>query len=108
MNDKAGERFSDIIKGSKPVLVDFYADWCGPCKMMAPVIQEFSREMGDKVRILKVDVDRNPGAARAYNIRGVPTMILFRNGQVVWRESGVVPAYVLRQVVTPHLVNGNR
>ncbi|HEX7016832.1 MAG TPA: thioredoxin, partial [Cyclobacteriaceae bacterium] len=81
--DSGRERFSDIIKGEKPVLVDFYADWCGPCKMMAPVIREFSRDMGDKVRVLKVDVDRNPAAARAYNIQGVPTMILFRNGQVL-------------------------
>lgn len=103
METTGRERFSDIIKGDKPVLVDFYADWCGPCKMMAPVIQEFSRDMGDKVRVLKVDVDRNPDAARAYNIQGVPTMILFRNGKVLWREAGVVPAHVLRQVVTPHL-----
>lgn len=101
--DSGRERFSDIIKGEKPVLVDFYADWCGPCKMMAPVIREFSRDMGDKVRVLKVDVDRNPAAARAYNIQGVPTMILFRNGQVLWREAGVVPAHVLRLVVAPHL-----
>src|SRR5690606_41131311 len=103
MSTNGRERFSDIIKGDKPVLFDYYADWCGACKMMATVIQEFTQEMGDKVRVLKVDVDRNPDAARAYNIQGVPTMILFRNGKKLWREAGVVPKHVLQQVVTPHL-----
>jgi len=97
------ETFREIINGDKPVFVDFYADWCGPCKMMAPVVEEFSKEMGDRVRVLKVDVDRNPRAAQAYQIQGVPTMMLFRNGKVLWREAGVVPGHVLRQVVAPHL-----
>jgi thioredoxin 1 len=97
------ETFKEIIHGDTPVLVDFYADWCGPCKMMAPVIEEFSREMGDKVRVLKVDIDRNPRAAEAYRILGVPTMILFRKGNVLWREAGVVPGHVLKQVIGPHL-----
>lgn len=97
------ETFNEIINGDKPVLVDFYADWCGPCKMMAPVVEEFSKEMGDRVRILKVDVDRNPRAAQGYQIRGVPTMMLFRNGKVLWREAGVVSGHVLRQVVASHV-----
>lgn len=97
------ESFQEIINGDKPVFVDFYADWCGPCKMMAPVVEEFSREMGDRVRILKVDVDRNPRAAQAYKIQGVPTMMLFRNGKVLWREAGVVSGHILRQVVATHV-----
>lgn len=97
------QTFNEIIHGDKPVFVDFYADWCGPCKMMAPVIEEFTKEMGDRVRVLKVDVDRNPKAAAAYRIQGVPTLILFTKGNVVWRESGVVPGHVLKQVVGPYL-----
>lgn len=85
------------------MLVDFYADWCGPCKMMAPVIEQFSNEMGDKVRILKVDVDRNPKAAAAYQIQGVPTFILFKKGNIVWRQAGAVPIHMLRQTVSPYL-----
>lgn len=93
------ETFSEIIRGDKPVLVDFYADWCGPCKMMAPVIEQFSREMGDKVRIIKIDVDKNPLVATTYQIQGVPTFMLFKNGNTLWRQAGVVPGSVLRQVV---------
>ncbi len=99
----SNQSFSEIIKGDKPVLVDFYADWCGPCKMMAPVIEQFSHEMGDEVRILKVDVDRNPKAAAAYHIQGVPTFILFKKGNIVWKQAGAVPIHLLRQVVNSHL-----
>jgi thioredoxin 1 len=97
------QSFREIINGNTPVLVDFYADWCGPCKMMSPVIEEFSHEMGDKVRILKVDVDRNPRAAEVYQIRGVPTFILFKDGKMLWRQSGAVPLQMLRQTVNSHL-----
>lgn len=97
------QTFSEIIRGDKPVLVDFYADWCGPCKMMAPVIEQFSKEMGDKIRILKVDVDRNPLAASTYHVQGIPTMMLFKNGNVLWRQAGVVPGHALRQAVQPYL-----
>lgn len=101
---KMGERkgFNELIQDEKPVLVDFYADWCGPCKMMAPVLSEFSKEMAGKVKVIKVDVDRNPAAARSYQIQGVPTLILFKKGKVVWRQSGVVPAHQLRAIVSSH------
>lgn len=103
MAETVRQNFNEIINGEKPVLVDFHADWCGPCKMMAPVIEQFSKEMNDKVRILKVDVDRNPKAATAYQIQGVPTFILFKRGKVVWRQSGALPLQTLRQAVSPHL-----
>ena len=97
------QTFSEIIRGDKPVLVDFYADWCGPCKMMAPVIEKFSQEMGGKIRILKVDVDRNPLAATAYQIQGVPTMMLFKNGNVLWKQAGVIPGHALKQTIQQFL-----
>ena len=92
-------RFSDIIKGEKPVLVDFYADWCGPCKMMAPILSEVKSKMKDDITILKIDVDRNPATAQAYQVQGVPTLILFKNGQIKWRQAGVVSAGELQQVI---------
>jgi len=99
MEEQKKETFSDIIRGELPVLVDFHAEWCGPCKMMSPIIEEVSKEYTDKVRILKVDVDRNPLVASSYQIQGVPTLMLFNKGQVIWRQSGVVPAHMLRQVI---------
>lgn len=98
MTDKK-QTFNEIIQGDKPVLVDFYADWCGPCKMMAPVIKQFALEMGDRIRVLKVDVDRNAAVAANYRIQGVPTLMLFRNGNVLWRQAGVVSGSVLKQVI---------
>jgi thioredoxin 1 len=103
MAETVKQNFNEIIHGERPVLVDFHADWCGPCKMMAPVIEQFSQEMNDKVRILKVDVDRNPRAAASYRIQGVPTFILFKRGNIVWRQSGALPLHALRQAVSPHL-----
>lgn len=91
--------FGEIIRSGKPVLVDFSAEWCGPCKMMAPILKEAKDALGDSATILKVDVDRNRAVADQFRIQGVPTLILFKDGQVRWRQSGVVPASTLVQVV---------
>jgi thioredoxin 1 len=94
------QSFSDLINSDTPVLVDFSAEWCGPCKMMAPILKQVASTMGDQVRIIKVDVDRNPQAAQAYQIQGVPTLILFKNGNTLWRQSGVVQANDLVKIIS--------
>lgn len=96
---EATSTFGDMIKGSKPVLVDFFAEWCGPCKMMVPILKELKESVGEKAIILKIDIDKNPALARRFQVQGVPTLIVFQHGLVKWRQSGVVPTKQLRQVV---------
>ena len=91
--------FNEVIQSEKPVLVDFSAEWCGPCKMMPPILKELKDKFGDSITIIKVDVDKNPQAAQQFNIQGVPTLIVFQKGEVKWRQSGVVPAKQLEQVL---------
>lgn len=96
-------KFSDIINGDKPVLIDFFATWCGPCKTMAPVIEMVGKEMHDKMRTLKVDVDKNNAVAAKYRIQSVPTLILFYKGEVKWRHSGFIDKASLMQQLKKNL-----
>ena len=94
--------FSKIIDSEIPVLVDFYADWCGPCKMLAPILKQVKDEMGEAIKIVKIDVDKNKSIASKYNVRGVPTMLLFKKGKQLWRQSGVLQKNDIVQVVKSH------
>lgn len=95
--------FNDIISSNKPVLIDFYADWCGPCKMLAPILKDAKDELGEAVSIIKIDVDKNQELANKFQVRGVPTMMLFKGGKVLWRQSGVIPKDQIVQVVKSNL-----
>ena len=94
--------FSDLISSETPVLVDFYADWCGPCKMMAPVLEELAGKAEGKFKVIKINVDHNPNVATHYGIRGVPTFIIFKKGETVWRKSGVLSLQELQRELLSH------
>lgn len=95
-------KFKELINQDKPVLVDFFAEWCGPCKMMSPILDDVKKRIGDGASIIKIDVDKNPQAAAVYQVRGVPTLILFKNGKQLWRRSGVVSAEELEKQIQQH------
>ena len=104
MNNPKPKSFNDLIAGDQPVLVDFFATWCGPCQMMQPILEETAKHFGNEIKIIKVDVDKNQLAASNFQVRGVPTLILFHQGKVLWRKSGVVPSHQLVNVVREHIV----
>ncbi|MCQ2256250.1 MAG: thioredoxin [Bacteroidaceae bacterium] len=96
------EKFNDIINSGQLTLVDFFATWCGPCKQMHPVLEQLKQELGDSIRIVKLDVDKNEALAAAYRIQSVPTLLLFRSGQVVWRQSGALRLNDLKAVINQY------
>lgn len=99
------EKFSEIISSETPALVDSYAEWCAPCKILKPILEDLKHKIGDKAKIIKIDIDKNPTAANTYNIRSVPTLLLFKNGKIIWQRSGVVQANELARVIQNNLNN---
>jgi thioredoxin 1 len=99
LNNNKMSKFTELIKGETPVLVDFYATWCGPCKTMSPILEDVKSQLKGKAKVLKIDVDKNPQASAYYQVRSVPTLILFKKGKQLWRQSGVVQANQIIQII---------
>lgn len=97
------ETFNDVISTNQPVLVDLFATWCGPCKMMHPILEQLKAALGDKLRIIKIDIDKNQAVANQFKIQSVPTMILFKDKKILWRQSGAMPLNALQDVISPFL-----
>ncbi|MFT4754855.1 MAG: thioredoxin 1 [Salibacteraceae bacterium] len=95
--------FGSIIQSETPVLIDFHAEWCGPCKTVTPILKSLKEQMGDQVKLIKIDVDKNPEIAAKYQIRGVPTLMIFKAGKLMWRQSGVTPLEGLKTEVSKHV-----
>lgn len=96
-------KFDELINSETPVLVDFKADWCGPCQMMTPILSEVKEELGDKIRIIKIDIDKNPAIASKFQVRGVPTLMIFKEGQQLWRQAGLQEVHQLLGVIQQYL-----
>ncbi len=96
------DSFNNIIHSKTPVLVDFFADWCGPCKTLTPILKEVKTELGERIKIVKINVDKNQTLAANYQVKGVPTMLLFKEGKQVWRQSGVLQKNDIIQIINAH------